>query len=92
MNGNNDQISSDPIIPRIECALDQIRQSLSAHGGGIEFVNYHTDTGLLSVRFIGVCCSCPYAQQTLQTLVLDSVQNEVPEVTKIELAGNSTSI
>ncbi len=63
-------------------ALEEIRPSLQADGGDIEFVEV-TDDGIVKVRFKGACQGCPMKMFTLQTGVGRVIKERVPEVKEV---------
>ena len=67
---------------KVEAALDKIRPSLQADGGGIELVDIVD--GVVKVRLIGACQGCMGAQMTLKMGVERVLKEEVPEVKGVE--------
>lgn len=67
---------------KIEEALKEIRKNLQADGGDIELVDI-TDDGIVKVKFIGACESCPMSQMTLQFGVEKLLKQKVPEVKEV---------
>ncbi len=70
-------------VEEVKKALEDIRPSLQADGGDIEFVNA-TDEGLVEVRLTGACFGCPMSQITLKDGVEKYLKNIVPGVTSVE--------
>jgi len=68
---------------QIEKALDRIRPLLSEDGGGIEFVDFDVETGVLYVRLLGACDGCPLAHITLTESIEVVVTESVPSVKKV---------
>ena len=66
----------------IEKALDQIRPSLMAHGGGVELVDF-TEDGVVQVRLTGSCGGCPYSQMTLKAGVERGLMDLVPGIKEV---------
>jgi Fe-S cluster biogenesis protein NfuA len=66
----------------IEKALDQIRPTLQADGGNVEFVEV-TEDGVVKVRLTGACGGCPMAAQTLKFGVERTLKEQVPSVTSV---------
>lgn len=60
-----------------------VRPALQSHGGDGEFVSFDEKTGDVAVRLSGSCGSCPFAQMTLRSLVLKTLQENVPEVKSV---------
>ena len=57
----------------------KIRPVLQTHGGDLELLEVTAD-GLVRVRLVGACASCPGAQQTLNELVETALKEACPEV------------
>ena len=57
----------------------KIRPLLQTHGGDLELLEVTAD-GLVRVRLVGACASCPGAQQTLNELVETALKEACPEV------------
>ena len=67
---------------QIKTALDNVRPSLQADGGYVEFVSV-SDDGVVSVKLTGACGSCPMAQMTLKMGIENYLKKEVPEVSSV---------
>jgi len=67
---------------RVKAALDNVRPSLQADGGDVEFVSI-ADDGTVSVRLTGACGHCPHAQTTIKMGIESYLIKEVPEVTSV---------
>jgi Fe-S cluster biogenesis protein NfuA len=67
---------------QIKTALDNVRPSLQADGGDVEFVSVAED-GTVSLKLTGACGSCPMAQMTLKMGIENYLKKEVPEVTAV---------
>ena len=68
---------------RIKKALDTIRPYLQADGGDVELVNISKD-GIVQVKLIGACSSCPMSQMTLRAGVERALIREVPGIRRVE--------
>ena len=68
---------------RIKKALDTIRPYLQADGGDVELVNVSKD-GIVQVKLIGACSSCPMSQMTLRAGVERALIREVPGIRRVE--------
>ena len=66
---------------RVEAALEKIRPSLQADGGGVELVDV-TD-GVVTVRLTGACGSCPMSTMTLRMGVERVIREDVPEIKEL---------
>lgn len=67
---------------KVQQAIDKIRPSLQADGGGIELVDVD-EKGVVKVRLTGACHGCPMAQMTLKNGVEQFLKKEIPEVTAV---------
>ena len=67
---------------KVKSALDDVRPSLQADGGDVEFVSVNED-GKVSVRLTGACGSCPMATMTLKNGIESYLKKEIPEVTSV---------
>ena len=69
---------------QVEKALDLIRPALQNDGGDIELIDVDEATGVVKVKLVGACGSCPMSQMTLRIGVERVLKEEVPEVTEVE--------
>jgi Fe-S cluster biogenesis protein NfuA len=67
---------------QIKTALNDVRPSLQADGGDVEFVSVGDD-GTVSLKLTGACGGCPMAQMTLKMGIESYLKKEVPEVTSV---------
>jgi Fe-S cluster biogenesis protein NfuA len=67
---------------QVKSALNNVRPSLQADGGDVEFVSV-TDDGTVSVRLTGACGGCPMAEMTLKMGIENYLRKEVPQVTSV---------
>ncbi len=63
-------------------AIQDVRPSLQADGGDIEFVSVN-EGGKVTVRLTGACGSCPMAVMTLKQGVEVYLKKAVPGVTEV---------
>lgn len=68
---------------RIEEVLTSIRPALHQDGGDVEFVDFD-DAGVVHLRLIGVCGSCPISSVTLKQGIEKKLMSAVPGVTAVE--------
>ena len=54
------------IIEQIKTAIENIRPSLQADGGDIEFVEFKEAENQVLVKLKGACNGCPMAKMTLK--------------------------
>lgn len=67
---------------QIKKELENVRPSLQADGGDVEFVSYSSD-GTVSVKLTGACGACPHAQMTLKAGIENYLKGRIPEVTSV---------
>jgi len=67
---------------QVKAALENVRPSLQADGGDVEFVSV-ADDGTVSVKLTGACGHCPMSQMTLKMGIEKYLQKEVPQVTAV---------
>ena len=69
---------------RIEEVLDSIRPALQSDGGDVEFLNYDEEAGLVEVRLMGACESCPISMMTLKEGIARRIKLNIPSVRAVE--------
>jgi Fe-S cluster biogenesis protein NfuA len=67
---------------QVKNALNDVRPSLQADGGDVEFVSISED-GIVSVKLTGACGTCPMAQMTLKMGIENYLKKEIPEVNSV---------
>jgi Fe-S cluster biogenesis protein NfuA len=70
---------------RVERALDKARPALRAHHGDVEVISLENDR--LRLRLLGTCNGCPASKSTFRNLIATSLEELVPEVASIQVAG-----
>ena len=68
---------------QIKIALDNVRPSLQADGGDVEFVSVNEEEGIVSLKLTGACGSCPMAQMTLKMGIESYLKKEIPQVNSV---------
>lgn len=66
---------------KVEKAIDEIRPFLQADGGNIELVD--VQEGIVKVKLVGACGSCPMSQLTLKRGVEARLKAQIPEVKEV---------
>lgn len=69
---------------KIKELLEQVRPTLQADGGDVEFVDFDEKTGIVTVKLQGACGSCPMATITLKNGIERYIKAQLPEVTAVE--------
>ncbi len=67
---------------KVRAMLNDVRPSLQADGGDVEFVDV-TDDGIVKVRLKGACGSCPMAQMTLKMGIEKYLKEKIPGVVEV---------
>jgi Fe-S cluster biogenesis protein NfuA len=65
---------------KIEEVLDTIRPALRSDGGDVELIDYDEDDGVVQLRLMGACGSCPVSMMTLRQGIERRLMMAVPEV------------
>ena len=68
---------------RIEEVLESIRPAIQADGGDVELVQVDETAGLVKVRLIGACESCPISMMTLKEGIETRVKRAVPGIVEV---------
>lgn len=75
-------VDRDTLTPRerIEAVLDSIRPALRTDGGDVELIDFDEEDGIVQLRLMGACGSCPVSMLTLKQGIERRVIMAVPEV------------
>jgi Fe-S cluster biogenesis protein NfuA len=65
---------------RIEEVLDTIRPAIRTDGGDVEFIDFDEDEGIVQLRLLGACGSCPVSMLTLKQGIERRIMTAVPQV------------
>ena len=63
---------------------EEINPMLANDGGSAEFVS--EKDGVVKVKLMGTCATCPFSIMTLQNLVEEKLKEKIKEVKKVEPA------
>lgn len=77
-----DQTQNPTIEEQVQEVLDKLRPFIQRDGGDIEFVG--VENGVVKVRLLGACGSCPASTITLKAGVERALIEEVPGVVEVE--------
>jgi Fe-S cluster biogenesis protein NfuA len=69
---------------KIEKVLESIRPALHADGGDVELVDFDEAEGLVQVRLVGACGSCPISMMTLRQGIERRLVVQVPQVKAVQ--------
>ena len=68
---------------RIEEVLDSIRPAIRADGGDVELIQVDESAGLVQVRLMGACDTCPISMMTLKEGIEARVKRAVPGIVEV---------
>jgi len=68
----------------IDAVLESIRPAIHADGGDVEFVSFDQDQGLVKLRLLGACESCPISMRTLKEGIEKRMVEQVAAVTEVQ--------
>lgn len=68
---------------KVAAVLDQIRPMLQRDGGDVELVEVGED-GVVKVRLVGACGTCPMSIMTLKGGIETKLRSDIPEVKSVE--------
>lgn len=68
---------------KIEEVLGAIRPALRVDGGDVELVDYDEEDGVVHLRLVGACGSCPISMMTLKQGIERRIKMSVPHVTRV---------
>ena len=67
---------------KVKAVLEEIRPALQADGGDLELVEV-TDDGVVKVKLVGACGTCPMSQMTLKMGIEKRLKEKLPEVKEV---------
>ena len=68
---------------RIEEVLDSIRPAIRADGGDVQLLEFDEASGVVEVRLMGACESCPISMMTLKEGIEKRLRSSVPGVVEV---------
>ena len=74
---------SDSVNAKILDVLESIRPALQADGGDVEFLSFNDGDGIVELRLLGACESCPISMMTLKEGIEHRLMGSIPEVTAV---------
>ncbi|HEX8452381.1 MAG TPA: NifU family protein [Longimicrobium sp.] len=72
------------MVEQIEDTLDTIRPALRGDGGDVEFVGYDDAEGVVQLRLMGACSSCPISTMTVKQGIERRIKQVIPEVREVQ--------
>lgn len=71
-------------LEKIEDTLDTIRPALRADGGDVELVDFDDAEGVVRLRLVGACSSCPISVMTMKQGIERRIKTVLPEVREVQ--------
>ena len=68
---------------KIEEILDSIRPAIRADGGDVELFDFREDDGVVEVRLLGACESCPISMMTLKEGIERRLKSSIPGIVEV---------
>lgn len=68
---------------KVEDALNLIRPALQRDGGNVELVEV-TAEGVVKVKLVGACGTCPMSILTLKRGIEATLRQRIPEISSVE--------
>ena len=75
---------SKTVEVRIEEILESIRPALRADGGDVEFLRFDRDGGVVELRLLGACETCPISMMTLKEGIERRLKSGVPGIREVQ--------
>lgn len=69
---------------KIEGVLAELRPALRTDGGDVEFVDYDEDEGIVELRLMGACGSCPISMMTLKQGIERRLAQVIPDLREVK--------
>ena len=63
--------------------LDAIRPAIQADGGDVELLAYREGEGVVEVRLLGACESCPISLMTLREGIERRLKSTIPGIVEV---------
>jgi Fe-S cluster biogenesis protein NfuA len=75
-------MSEQTIVSQVQEVLDKLRPFLLRDGGDCELID--VDEGIVKLRLLGACGSCPSSTITLKAGIERALVEEVPGIIEVE--------
>lgn len=74
-------MTNEMILQKIDEVLMEMRPNIQMDGGDIEFVGFND--GVVSLRLLGACVSCPLSLYTLKLGIEERLKEHVPDIVEV---------
>ena len=71
------------LLTEIDAVLESIRPAIQADGGDVEFVSFDKKEGVVELKLLGACESCPISMRTLKEGIEKRMIKKVTAVTEV---------
>ncbi|MBH16443.1 MAG: hypothetical protein CME30_04080 [Gemmatimonadetes bacterium] len=71
------------LLTEIDAVLESIRPAIQADGGDVEFVSFDKKEGVVELKLLGACESCPISMRTLKEGIEKRMIEKVTAVTEV---------
>ena len=68
---------------QVEATIEVIRPALQADGGDIELQDVDEATGIVTVKLVGACGTCPASTQTLKAGIERIMRDRIDGITEV---------
>lgn len=68
---------------QVEQTVEVIRPALQADGGDMVLVDVDEATGIVSIRLVGACTTCPASDQTMKAGIERIMKDRIDGVTEV---------
>ncbi|WP_139490755.1 NifU family protein [Brevibacillus dissolubilis] len=75
-------MSENAMLAQVEDVLDKLRPYLQRDGGDVQLVD--VEDGIVKLRLMGACGSCPSSTITLKAGIERALLEEVPGVVEVQ--------
>ena len=72
-----------PVMEKIEEVLEIVRPAIQQDGGDVALIDYDEAEGVVMLRLMGACESCPISMLTLTEGIERRLKDQVPGVTRV---------
>jgi Fe-S cluster biogenesis protein NfuA/nitrite reductase/ring-hydroxylating ferredoxin subunit len=72
----------EPLLARLERALEEVRPFMRGHGGDVELVRFDAPDAV-DIRLVGACHGCPASGETLREGVERAIRTHCPEIVHV---------
>jgi len=70
----------------------EVRPMLMMDGGDIQFIHFDAEDGIVYVKFLGACGTCPFKQMTLKASIEMPLKEGIDEVKEVRLLDGDIKI